>query len=159
LFVVSDPQGGHHFWSYRTLNFPNDTGSFLDTFKSGLASVYVEPDRLVAFTTGLWIAVYTQQSSGLAAAESASIEEFQRNLPVSKLTPHLTETTVQIHGGPMLVGYKGNVAKALPTFTPVPPEFSCPPYGSKGFSQGGGCPAATIVSISKQSSSIRTSTR
>lgn len=154
LLVVYDPQGGHHFWQYSAVHSPNEVGVSLSQLKSGGSAVYIAPDRLVEFTGAITVIEHTNNSTSLGNAESASIDEIQRSFPQARYRM-MGLKTVPLNDAPTLVGLKGanTDTKALPTFSPIPLEFWCVPYGGPG---QGPCPHGTlIVSISKQGDNWR----
>lgn len=150
LLVVHDPQGGHHFWRYAA----GDADGPLSGFKSGTSAIYVTPDRILEFTHAIGVIEHRDQSNSLGSAESAAINDIQQSYPVG--VQFMTGLkTVPLNNAPDLVGYKGpdTRTKTLASFTPIPPEFWCVPYGGPG---QGPCPHGTlIVSISQQGDNWR----
>lgn len=153
LVVVYDPQGRHHFWRYTALNSASDAGSWLNDFKSGDASVYTASDKLIEFA-GYSVTEHKTQSNGLDDAVTAAIGEIGGKLPMPP-GQRTDSVVLPLTGGPVLVGFKGTITKALPTFNPLPREFSRAPYGSKDFKVTGGIGPTTYVSISRKGTNWR----
>jgi hypothetical protein len=154
LLVVHDPQGGHHFWRYSASNSTNDTKSLLSGFKSGTSAIYVAPDRILEFTHAIGVIEHRDQSNSIGNAENVAISDIQRSYPAG-MQFMAGLKTVPLNNAPALVGYKGpdTRTKALASFTPIPLEFWCVPYGGPG---QGPCPHGTlIVSISQQGDNWR----
>jgi hypothetical protein len=111
LVVVYDPQNGHYFWRYRSLNSPGDTGSFLDALEASAEAAYVGPDALFDFnmSSALYEKEHRERAGSMGAAESASIAEIERGLPVFEGAGYHTD------------------ASALHVLDAIDADFSCAP--------------------------------
>jgi hypothetical protein len=84
LLVVHDTQSGHYFWRYARANHVGDARNWLTELESGRATVYTTPGAIffIYMPGNLWVQEHRGSSLTLDGAESASIEEIQRMLPV-----------------------------------------------------------------------------
>jgi hypothetical protein len=154
--VVYDPQGGHYFWHHSVQSSPNDTGGWLTTFKSGTSGIYITPDSLVEFLGGSNVIEHTTKATSLGNAQSASIDEVQRNLLASqRISDLLGVKIVPLMDAPPLVGFEKSPVwtNRLPGFRPISPDFVCVSYGGPG--QGPCLHGTLVVSISKQGDNWR----
>jgi hypothetical protein len=83
LVVVYDRRSGHYFWLCHPQTHEKDTSSFLDALEADQQSVYSGPGSLIEFalSSALYESEHSGRAESLPAAERASIEEIERNLP------------------------------------------------------------------------------
>jgi hypothetical protein len=103
--VVYDPHGHRHFWRYEALNSPNDTGSWLNTFKSGSARVFVAADKIVEFM-GYKVTEHRTESNSLGDAVTTTAGELLAKLPIPRQRPDSVD--LPLTGGPPVDGLQGD---------------------------------------------------